>query len=153
MALTPEKAFSPAPLRMDIVAADKMSMSLQMNAESDLLNVVVTGEFSLEEAKRTFLQMLEAIVLHKSKKVLLDGREVMGNPETMERFYYGQFAAQKVVAGKRGVPVATRFAYVLREPLRDPRRFGETVAVNRGMNVKTFHNPEEAFQWLKGVES
>jgi hypothetical protein len=125
-----------------------------MNTESDLLTVVVTGEFSLEEAKRTFLQMLEAIALHKSKKVLLDGREVMGNPETMERFYYGKFAAQKVVASaKRGVSVATRFAYVLREPLRDPRRFGETVAVNRAMNVKTFHNPEEAFQWLKGVES
>jgi len=120
-----------------------------MNAESDLLNVVVTGEFSLEEAKRTFPEMLEAIALHKSKKVLFDGRKLIGNPETMERFYYGQFAAHKVaLSEKSGAPAAIQFAYVLKEPIRDPGKFGETVAVNRGMNVKTFDSPEEAFRWL-----
>ncbi len=30
----------------------------------------------------------------------------------------------------------------------DPQRFGETVAVNRGMRIKVFDNPEEAFAWL-----
>ena len=120
-----------------------------MNPESGLLNVVATGEFSLEEAKRTFVEMLEAIALHKSEKVLFDGRKLTGNPETMERFYYGEFAAHKVATSAiQGVCAAAQFAYVLREPLRDPRRFGESVAVNRGMNVKTFHSPEEALQWL-----
>ena len=33
--------------------------------------------------------------------------------------------------------------------LRDPQRYGETVAVNRGMDVKTFETPEEAFEWLE----
>ena len=28
------------------------------------------------------------------------------------------------------------------------RRFGETVAVNRGMYVKTFDNPDDALGWL-----
>jgi hypothetical protein len=126
-----------------------MSMLLQINPEPRLLNVVATGKFSLEEAHRTFLQMVEAIALYKSEKVLFDGRKLIGNPKTMERFYYGEFAAQNVVTFlERGVCAAPQFAYVLREPLRDPGRFGETVAVNRGMHVKTFDSPEEALQWL-----
>jgi hypothetical protein len=126
-----------------------MSMLLQIHPESGLLNVVATGKFSLEEAKRTFLQMVQAIALHKSKKVLFDGRQLTGNPKTIERFYYGKFAAQTVLASvEQGVSAALPFAYVLREPVLDPERFGETVAVNRGMNVKAFHSPEEALQWL-----
>jgi hypothetical protein len=44
---------------------------------------------------------------------------------------------------------APQFAYVMNEPLRDSQRYGETVAVNRGMNVKTFETLEEAFEWLE----
>jgi hypothetical protein len=107
------------------------------------------GKFSLKEAKRTFREMLEAAALHKAKKVFFDGRKLIGKPEIMERFYYGEFAAQTVWDfAERGVSPATRFAYVLREPVLDPGRFGETVAVNRGMAVRAFDNPEEALQWL-----
>jgi hypothetical protein len=107
------------------------------------------GQFSLKEAKRTFLEMLEAVALHKTKKVFFDGRKLTGKPETMERFYYGEFAAQTVAHfAERGVSLATQFAYVLKEPVLDPQRFGETVAVNRGMFVKAFDSPEAALQWL-----
>ena len=47
-----------------------------------------------------------------------------------------------------GVSPATRFAYVLEEPMLDPDRFGETVAVNRGMIVRAFDNLEAARAWL-----
>jgi hypothetical protein len=126
-----------------------MSMLLDINAEAGLLYVVVTGEFSLAEAERTFLQMLEAVAVHKSAKVLLDGRKLFGEPATMERFYYGEFAARSAAEiVVEGAPALPQFAYVLVEPLLDPTRFGETVAVNRGMNVKAFDNPEAALQWL-----
>ena len=126
-----------------------MSMLLEMHFESGLLKAVATGQFSLEEAKRTFLQLLEAVALHQSKKVLFDGRKLTGNPRTMERFFYGEFAAQSVTNfEQRGVSCATQFAYVLQEPMLDPERFGETVAVNRGMNAKAFASSAEALQWL-----
>jgi hypothetical protein len=81
--------------------------------------------------------------------VLLDGRELAGNPRFMERFYYGEFAAETVAKFKaRGVSSATKFAYVLKVPILDPWRFGETVAVNRGMHVKTFENLPDALGWL-----
>jgi hypothetical protein len=93
--------------------------------------------------------MLEAVGLHKADKVLFDGRKLTGKPETIERFYYGEFAAQTVANfAERGVSRATQFAYVLREPVLDPKRFGETVAVNRGMFVKAFDSLEDALGWL-----
>jgi hypothetical protein len=129
---------------------DKMGMILQTRVESGFLHVGAMGEFSLEEAKKTFLEMLEAVARHKVKKVLFDGRKLTGEPETMERFYYGEFAAKAVVRfADRGVSLATQFAYVLEEPVLDARRFGESVAVNRGMFVKTFDNLEDAFGWLR----
>src|SRR5436190_19059931 len=127
----------------------RQSMMLQIHPESGLLNVVATGEFSLEEAKRTFLQTLEASARHACNKVLFDGRRLTGHPEMMERFYYGEFAAETVInLDVPGVSAVTQFAYVLKEPVLDPKRFGETVAKNRGMNVKSFDNLEDAFGWL-----
>jgi len=129
-----------------------MSMRLVIHPESVLLNVVAEGKFSLKEGKRTFLQILEAIALHKSKKVLFDGRRLNGSPVTLERFYYGKFAAEAVASCVSGGIIGTpQFAYVLRPPLRDPGRFGETVAVNRGMHVRTFEAIEAALLWL-GIE-
>ena len=54
----------------------------------------------------------------------------------MERFYYGEFAARetrRIVVEHKIYP---RFAYVIHVPLRDPAKFGETVAVNRGMILR-----------------
>jgi hypothetical protein len=128
----------------------KMSMNLEICPESCFLRVTAMGNFSLEEAKRTFLEMLEAVARHKVKKVLFDGRTLTGEPETMERFLYGEFAAQTVRSfAPRGVSPATQFAYVLEEPVLDPGRLGETVATNRGMFVKVFDNPEDALGWLE----
>jgi hypothetical protein len=122
-----------------------MSMKLEICPDLAFLRVRAVGEFSLEEAGRTFLEMLEAVARHKVRKVLFDGRGLVGEPKTMERFYYGEFAARAVAAS--AVP-RTQFGYVLEEPLRDPWRFGESVAVNRGMFVKTFDNQEDALEWL-----
>src|SRR5215469_11883895 len=114
-----------------------MSMLQDMRPDGDLLSVRATGEFSLEEAKRNFLEMMEAVALHGTKRVLVDGRTITGHPRTIERFYYGEFTADAVAHHQtRNASGAIRFAYVLREPVLDPGRFGETVAVNRGMLIK-----------------
>jgi hypothetical protein len=94
------------------------------------------------------MQLVGAVVRYKAENILLDGRNVKGNPRDMERFYYGEFVAtetHRIVVAHKIVP---RFAYVLHEPLRDPARLGETVAVNRGMIVKVFETPEDAIEWL-----
>ena len=132
-----------------LLRCEKMSILQDMHFESGLLNVVARGEFSLEEAKGVFLEMLGAVAQYRAEKILFDGRNLKGRPEDLERFFYGEFAARETIRLVREHGIAPRFGYVIKEPLRDVQRFGETVALNRGMNVKTFETPEEAFQWLE----
>ena len=125
-------------------------MLQEISDKPGFLYVTAQGRFSLEEAKKRFVEMLEAVAQHKVEKVLFDGLKLTGDPNTMERFYYGEFAAQSVAnIAQRGVSPATHFAYVLEGPLRDPDRFGEIVAANRGMLVKTFDRVEDALNWLQ----
>ena len=127
-----------------------MGMSLSLDAGSEVLRVIATGEFSLEAAEQTFLELLDAVARHKSEKVLFDGRALKGDPGTIHRFLYGKFAADAVVRYIREgrVSRAPQFAYVLQEPVLDPQRLGETAAANRGMRVKAFDNPKDALGWL-----
>jgi len=129
-----------------------MSMMVTMRPEQGWLDVEATGQLSLPQAKRTFLEMLGTVERYGVGKVLLDGRGLTGKPKVMDRFYYGEFAANAVLkqATRAGIP-APQFAYVLREPGLDPQRFGQTVAINRGMRVKVFDNLGDARVWL-GIE-
>jgi hypothetical protein len=130
-----------------------MRMTLRTSAEAKVLFVASTGEFSLEEAKRIFLEVLDAAARHQSAKVLLDGRGIVGELSNIQRFFYGEFVAQAIGRFREhsGFRAAPQFAYVLAEPVLDPLRFGETVAVNRGVYVKTFDNLDNALGWL-GLE-
>ena len=126
-------------------------MAVKTTERSGTLYVEATGDFSLEEAQRTFLEVLDSIKQHTALKVLFDGRAVVGEPAIIDRFYYGEFAANSVRSLKdRGWhgKKFPQFAYVMNEPLLDPLRLGETVALNRGMNVKAFENYYEAVKWL-----
>jgi hypothetical protein len=127
-----------------------MSMNVQLSYDLGLLRATTTGHFSIKEAERTFLEIIDAIIRHNARKVLFDGLEITGKPDTMERFFYGEFVAKAImdcVVGRK-ISDAPKFAYLLRPPVLDPNRFGETVASNRGMIVKTFETLEEATSWL-----
>jgi len=125
-------------------------MLIKVSAKPKYLRVISSGHFNLAEAERTFLQVIDAVALHRTDKVLFDGREVNGEPTIIQRFYYSDFVARIVAryAAESGNPWP-QFAYVLEEPVLDPNRFGEKVARNRGMNMKVFDNLEEAFTWLE----
>jgi hypothetical protein len=127
-----------------------MSMNLDIDCEQDYLRVRVTGEFSLPEANDCVVAIFEAIAQDGVQKVLVDCRQLKGEPTTMERFVHATFAVREMERfSTAGVFRGTRFAYVGNEPLIDRSRFGETVAVNRGLNVKVSLSLEGALQWLK----
>ena len=103
----------------------------------------------MSDAETTFMKILDALVQHQARKVLIDGRAITGEPRATERFYYGKFVADAVADLKnRGVSGVPQFAYALLEPVLDRRRFGEMVAQNRGMCVKVFDNLGAAERWL-----
>ena len=125
-------------------------MTVQTIPQGDVLHVAAGGPFSLSEAKRTFLDVLHVAEELRLGKVLFDGRQVTGNPAIIERFYYGEFVAEEVkkLIDRNWPGEPPQFAYVLREPILDPLRLGETVAVNRGVNIRAFESREEAVVWL-----
>ncbi len=126
-----------------------MEMSVSITNEPGFLLARASGRFSIESAKRTFLEICDAVVRQRSEKVLFDGTELTGEPKTADRFDYGQFIAEETrkLEG-RGLGFRPRFAYVLLPPVFDPRKLGEIVAQNRGVNVKTFSRREDAVAWL-----
>jgi hypothetical protein len=97
-----------------------MSIRQNLHFHLGLLNVVADEEFSLQDAKQAFLEMLGAVVRHKAERILLDGRNVRGNPKDMERFYYSEFAARETRRIVVEHKIHPRFAYVIHVPLRDP---------------------------------
>jgi hypothetical protein len=126
-----------------------MSLTTSMRIESGCLHVVVKGRFALPAAQRSFVDLLDAAVQNGVSLVLLDGRSLGGEPSTIDRFYYAKFAALSVALAKqRHGAFRPKFAYVLKIPVLDPARFGQTVAVNRGMNTKSFETIEAARSWL-----
>ena len=81
--------------------------------------------------------------------MLSDGRQITGNPTVFERFLYGTFAACATLEVLHTHNLKLKLAYVIHEPLHDSERFGGNVATNRGMEVKTFEDMNEAVQWLQ----
>jgi hypothetical protein len=67
-----------------------MTIQQKMHFESGLLRVEASGEFSLEDAKQAFREMIEVVVQYKAQKILFDGRNVKGKPKDMERFHYAE---------------------------------------------------------------
>ena len=126
-----------------------MEVTCLFYADNNLIHATLGGPFVLSGAKTTFIQILDELVQHRAKKVLIDGRTITGDPKTVERFYYGEFAAAALAeVSERGLSHVPQFAYVLSEPVLDKHRLGETVAFNRGMNVKAFDNLSAAEHWL-----
>lgn len=127
-----------------------MRMNLDITRKKDLIRVRVTGKFFLAEANDCVVSIFEAVAQHGLQKVLVDCRQLEGEPTTLERFVHATFAVQQMQRfADKGVFRGTRFAYVGNEPLIDSHRFGQKVAVNRGLNVMVSLSEPEALQWLE----
>lgn len=124
-------------------------MQLATSLEGGIFRAVAAGAFALDEAKEQFVRLLDAVADHRAAAVLFDGRELVGEPQVIDRFLYGEFAAAAYARHKVIQGMSTRFAYVLREPVLDPRRFGESVAARQGMEVKAFDDVAAALAWLR----
>ena len=126
-------------------------MHKAITRKDDYIHVDVTGTFLLSEANECSVSIFEALAEHGVHRVLVDCRKLEGEPTTMERFVLATFAALEFSKfAESGVPRGTRFSYVGHEPLVDKRRFGETVATNRGLTVRVFTDYQQAIEWLSG---
>jgi hypothetical protein len=121
-----------------------MSISLKFELREEFLHCRASGEFSFEDACMVIQEVLAESAQRGALKVLVDCLRMGGSPTMVERYAMSEFLASKVVELKR----FPRLAFLGKEPLVDPNRFGELVATNRGVQMKTVEQMEDALNWL-----
>ena len=107
-----------------------------------------SGEFRFEDACFMIRDVLAESAQRHATKVLVDCLEMGGIPSALERYALADFLAHGVVDHMSEWKTAPRFAFLGKPPLVDPNRFGELVATNRGVQMKTVEEMEDAVRWL-----
>ncbi len=118
-----------------------MAIKVRAEVEGRYLHLYCRGTYSLEATIETLQTAFDLAAQNDVPAVLVDCRDVVGDPpRVMERYEMGAYAAER----SRGL----RVAIVATEPMRDTQRLGENVAVNRGADLKGFGDLQEARAWL-----
>lgn len=109
--------------------------------EGDWLLVHMSGPFTVEWFVEIVATIATALRAAPASAVLVDARGVFGAPSDLDRYRFAMAAVSAQVIGP--------LAFVGKEPIVDPRRFGEAVARNRGVNARAFLDEAEARTWLR----
>jgi hypothetical protein len=104
----------------------------------------VAGDASLHVLVERVNTAIAYAKAQRITRLLIDTTGVTGlvPPTLAERFYLAKTWAETAGSG-------LRFALVVRPELSDPRRFGATVATNRGADTQSFDTEAEALVWLR----
>jgi len=122
-------------------------MRYEIRKEADHTRIDVAGEYEPSSAIKILKAGIEAALAQGFHKLLVDARQLTGNPKTLQRFELGESVA-RFYHDTRG-PDFIRVALVGHEPLIDKERFGQVVANNRGLPVKVTTDFEEALRFLE----
>lgn len=127
-----------------------MGLEYKLQKKTGYLLMVFQGFHEPSFADVLTSQVLNVCKTEKPSKLLMDLRKVKGEMSTTERYYLAVTAATKYLGAKlfNRIP-GCRFAIVGNHPLVDPGKFEENVAVNRGLNVRTFIEMKDALIWLE----
>lgn len=124
-----------------------MSIQYELQVRIDHVCVVCDGDYVFTDALRIIQIALETADRSTLSKILFDWRNVRGQLTTMQRYELAEQGANLYAK----MPAAGRIliAMVNNEETIDPERFGEEVAINRGVPVKVTTDMQEALDWLK----
>jgi hypothetical protein len=129
-----------------------MALTIKTELRNEYLYALIEGDFEYLSSINTTKALLEACGRHQTTKVLIDYRSAVGTMNDNERIHYAQISVQKYQKLlEEGVVKKCRFVWVGKQPLLDPKRLGESVALNMGLTVRVTPNIDDAFVWL-GVQ-
>lgn len=124
------------------------SIHIKFIKHDELLKVLVSGLFNLQDAIDRFLEVLAFSHNAKIFKVLIDFRKLGGIPFATEKSLYAikgvELYNQYLVSG--GQPL--KFAYIGSAPIVSSFKPGLEIARNSGIEVDLFEDIEKAFEWL-----
>src|SRR5215467_15027401 len=122
-----------------------MSISGKFEPREEFLHCTASGEYSFEDGCSLIREVLAQSAQRGAIRVLVDGLQIVGSPSVVERYALAEFLAGEIVELER----FPRLAFLGKEPLVDPNRFGELVATNRGVQIHTVEQMEDAVDWLR----
>ena len=123
-----------------------MSYDLKMTCKSGFLHAEVTGIRSVDTIVDAARRIIEECSTAMTSKVLVDVRQLQGRLDTLEAY---QIPAETFEDLRR--PGVIKAAAIVDHPeYLDRGRFFETVAQNRGFNLRIFGDVDEAVQWIEG---
>lgn len=125
-----------------------MDYTFSVERKASYLHVRVGGENTGENVRRYLRDILAACAAHACARVLIEEHLVGGSLSTLEMFSI-------VSQGSAAAATVGPIAYVDTNPEHDRQllRFAESVALNRGMQMKVFATVREAAVWLDSVPS
>ncbi|MDB5203314.1 MAG: hypothetical protein JWQ27_2723 [Ferruginibacter sp.] len=121
-------------------------LDIHVSELEDYLLVAASGHYSLDHANDLFKQAIDNGVRYKKRRILIDVALVSGSIPLMDRFYFSEFLASYRITHASGI-VDSIAVFGLAGTIHQ-EKFGETVAVNRGTNVRVFTDYTAAVDWL-----
>ena len=118
-----------------------MTYELKLEEHPGYLHAKVTGERTVPNTMRYLMDVYAACVKRGFSNVLL---EMDFHGPSLGSFGIFNVIADRSADGSK----LRRIAYVERSPA-EKAEFAETVAVNRGVNVRLFADVSEAARWLE----
>ena len=122
-----------------------MSIEYQAELKGQYAQLTCRGTFGKRALLSVLDQALEYAASNGLQAVLVDISDVEGAPNANERFEVGAQFAEMQLSRETIVAIAVYG----REPMIDPERFAETVALNRCAVGKVFTDIDEAISWLE----
>jgi len=112
------------------------------------LYVTVTGELSIADAEKALLELLGVAARERQPRILVDCSRLQGEWNPDDRYAVGTFLAAQVERMASQFPQTPRIAVYAIAPLMDPNRYFQTVATNRGAQVRSSDSLQELLSWL-----
>lgn len=120
-------------------------MNVRIKVREHYVLVKTDGAYSTKTALKVLNAAIGAAIANDREAALIDLSDMTGSPDQLERFEIGSQVPKVQLAQERLVTLAV----VGKQPLIDPDRFAETVAVNRCAVLKVFEDIDQAISWLE----
>ncbi len=114
---------------------------LEIQSKQNYILVNFIGAFSIEAAKKTVDTIIGTCAAEDQSAVVLDCSSMTGKLSVIDRY-------RTIVYGQKMIGKVSKFALVADIKMVLPDHFAETVAVNRGINLKVFTDAQQAVHWV-----
>jgi hypothetical protein len=121
-----------------------MAIETRVSVKTDFVEIRCRGSFAVDDFLSTVADAFRIARKECRVAVLMDITELAGEPSTMERFEVGAGVAHIQL----GLASDVALAVVGKEPMVDPHRLAETVALNRHAWGKVFDDYGAAVAWI-----